>query len=398
MRRIIISISIIFFFQTCTKNDSDQLKDNSNQLKCDCSSGFPEPEAIYCPGQLCKSDSCLTYFNIWKELFLSRNQMSREYFDNHITLCSTTLHKWAEGTSFEIFYKVKIEWAEYRLLDKFIIYIASNLYPGLNVPRNVLLSKIQVESVLNGNYFSSQSGIITPVNELKYSSAVDAMKALINASEVDTFCFGSVSFPQRSLKKYTVGHPYFTASGVLNWNENKCINGLIDLITGETKINQDICYILFCFLKGTQITKPGGSAESIENIKSGERILSFNSKTMNFEEDIVQKVDSVIHNDIVTISFNDMTINKNTFDHPYYVKGKGWCSLKPKETLKKYKIKSSQLQIGDTCFKYYDNQLKEVYVKSISENLQTTMTYNISSLKKNHSFFANGILVSNESY
>jgi hypothetical protein len=324
--------------------------------------------------------------------------MSQEYFDNHITICSTTIHKWAEGTSFEIFYKVKIEWAEYRLLDKFIIYIASNIYPGLNVPRNVLLSKSQIETVLNGNYFSSQLGSITPVNELKYSSAKDAMKALINASNVDTFCLGSVSFPQRSLNKYTVGHPYFIAAGVLNWNENKCIDGSIDLITGETSINQDICYILFCFSKGTQITKPDGSTKSIEKIKSGDKLLSFNLNTMNVEEDVVQKVDSVIHNDIVTIVFNDMTITKNTSDHPYYVKGKDWCSLKPKETFKKYNIITSQLQIGDTCFKYYDNQLKEVYVRSISENVQTAMTYNISSLKKNHSFFANGILVSNESY
>ena len=264
MKRIIISISIFLLFQTCTKNDS-------GKLKCDCSQGLPEPETIYCPGQLCQSDTCMTYFSIWKELFLSRNQMSQQYFDNHITLCSTTIHKWAEGTSFEIFYKVKIEWAEYRLLDKFIIYIGSSLYPGLNVPRNVLLSKSQIETVLNGNYFSSQSSIITPVNELKYSSAEDAMKALINASEVDTFCSGSVSFPQRSLNNYTVGHPYFNASGVLNWKDNKCIEGSIDLITGETQISEGICYILFCFLKGTQITRPEGSSKSIENIKIGDR-------------------------------------------------------------------------------------------------------------------------------
>jgi hypothetical protein len=252
--------------------------------------------------------------------------------------------------------------------------------------------------VLDGNYFSSQLCKITPVNELKYSSAEDAMKALIHASNVDTFCLGSVSFPQRSLNMYSVGHPYFIASGVLNWDENKCIEGSIDLITGGTNINQDICYILFCFSKGTQVTQPNGSTKSIEKINSGEKILSFNLNTMNTEEDIVQKVDSVIHDDIVAIVFNDLTINKNTFDHPYYVKGKGWCSLKPLETTQKYKIKTSQLQIGDTCFKYHGNQLIEVYVKSISESIGAYMTYNISGLKKNNSFFANGILVSNESY
>ena len=391
MKRIIFLSGILCLFFSCTK-------DSNNRLKCDCSLGYPPPEPIYCPGQLCQSDSCQTYFNIWKDLFLSKNQMSQEYFDDHITLCSTTIHKWAEGTSFEIFYKVKIEWAEYRLLDKFIFYIASNLYPGLDVPRNILLSESQIETVLNGNYFSSQMSIITPVNELKYTSETDAMKALINASYVDTFCIGSVSYLQKSFDKYTIGHPYFIASGVLNWNDNKCIEGSIDLITGETYINEQNCYILFCFSKGTQIMQYDGSIKPIDKIKIGDRILSINLSSMKVEEDIVQKVDSVIHNDMVTIVFNDMTTNSNTSDHPYLVKGRGWSSFKPKMTMDKYKIKTSQLQIGDTCFKYRNNRLTGVYVKSITENNGLTMTYNISNLKKNNSFFANGILVSNESY
>jgi hypothetical protein len=391
MKRIIFLISIFCLFQTCTK-------DNDNKLKCDCSQGYPETEPIYCPEQFCQSDSCQTYFNIWKDLFLSKNQMSKEYFDNHITLCSSTIHKWAQGTSFEIFYKVKIGWAEYRLLDKFIFYIASNLYPGLDVPRNVLLSKSQIATVLNGSYFSSQMSKINPVNELKYTAEKDAMKALINASYVDTFCVGSVSFPQKSFDKYNVGHPYFMASGVLNWNDNKCIEGSIDLITGETNINEQICLIIFCFSKGTQITQHDGSVKTINKIKIGDKILSFNLSTMKIEEDFVQKVDSVFHNDMVTIVFNDMTTNENTSDHPYLVRGKGWSSFKPKITMDKYKIKTSQLQIGDTCFKYQNNRLSEVYVKSITENNGLTMTYNISNLKKNNSFFANGILVSNESY
>lgn len=390
MKRIVFVISIFYLFQTCTK-------DNTNQLKCDCSQGYPPTDPIYCSGLLCQSDSCQTYFGIWKELFLSKNQMSQEYYDDHIILCSSSIHNWDDGASFEIYYKVKIGWVEYRLYDQFIIYIASNVYPGLDVPRSVLLSKSQIETILNGNYFSSQLGKVTPVNELKFASAADAMSALIRASNVDTFCIGSASFPQRSFDKYTVGHPFFMASGVLNWNDNKCIEGSIDLITGKTFVNENICYILFCFSKSTQIMLPDGSTKSIDKIKGGDKILSFNLKTMNVEEDIVQKVDSVIHNDIVTIMFNDMTVNVNTMDHPYFVKGKGWCSLKPKESMDKYKIKTSLIQIGDTCLKYDKDKLKEVCVKTITEKTESVMTYNISSLKRNNSFFANGILVSNES-
>jgi hypothetical protein len=66
------------------------------------------------------------------------------------------------------------------------------------------------------------------------------------------------------------------------------------------------------------------------------------------------------------------------------------------QTTQKYNIKAQQLLIGDTCFKYEDKKLTEVRVKSIQENPGEVMTYNISRLEKNKSFFANGILVSDE--
>jgi hypothetical protein len=324
--------------------------------------------------------------------------MSQEYFDNHIILCNTIVHKWAQGISFEIFYKIKIDWAEFRLIDQFIIYIAGNLYPGLAVPRNVLLSKSYIETVIDNRYFSSQIGQITPQAKLKYSTKKDAMNALNNASNVDSFCVGSVSFPQKTFDIYNVGHPYLMASGVLNWSENRCIEGSIDLITGETNVKEGICFIEFCFSGNTQIKQANGPSVPIKKIKSGDRILTMDLKSMKVEEDIVQKVDSVLHNDVVLIEFNDKTINESTSDHPYYVPAEGWCSSNPTETIKKYKTKIAQLQPGDSCIKYENNKLKHVFIKSISSKPGAIMTYNISRLKKNNNYFANGILVSNENF
>jgi hypothetical protein len=117
---------------------------------------------------------------------------------------------------------------------------------------------------------------------------------------------------------------------------------------------------------------------------------------MKIEEDIVKQIDSVKHSDIVHISFNDLTTNDNTFDHPYYVKNKGWCSYKPLLTIQKYNLQTKQLLIGDTCFKYQDNRLIEVQIKNIAEKSGEVMTYNISRLERNKTYFANGVLVSNE--
>jgi hypothetical protein len=117
---------------------------------------------------------------------------------------------------------------------------------------------------------------------------------------------------------------------------------------------------------------------------------------MKIEKDLVQKIDSVTHKDIIDIIFSDNTKLSSTWDHPYYVKSKGWCSFKPQETLQKYGLKTSPLKIGDTCIKYNENTLTEVQVRSLSENRGDVKTYNISRLKKNKSYFANGILVSTE--
>jgi hypothetical protein len=59
-------------------------------------------------------------------------------------------------------------------------------------------------------------------------------------------------------------------------------------------------------------------------------------------------------------------------------------------------LHTNQLLAGDTCFKFRNNKLTEVLIKEITENPGEVMTYNISRLKTNKSYFANGILVSNE--
>jgi hypothetical protein len=170
----------------------------------------------------------------------------------------------------------------------------------------------------------------------------------------------------------------------------------MDLVTGEVKVNFNACYILFCFAKETQVTLNNGLTRRIDRLKPGDKVLTVNLKTMNQEEDMVLQVNSVIHKNMVRIEFNDLTVNENTSDHPYYVKSKGWCSYKPLETKEKYNLSTKQLQIGDTCFKYQDSKLVEVQVKSIRENIGDARTYNISKLKKNKNYFANSILVSNE--
>lgn len=370
-------------------------------MTSDCSHFSQYAESISCNGSICQSDTCNTYLGIWKELFLAKNQMTREYFDNHITLCNTATYKYTElGISFEFAYKITIDWFETKLEEDFLIWLASSYtqqYPALSLPSNSLLSRDQINSQINNSFFSSGIHTISPINQLIYPTKQRAMKAMAQAAGVNNMCPITINLLYPDLTNLPAGHPFLEASGVVNWDEDKCVTGKMDLVTGDVEVDNYGCRpILFCFTRGTKIAQNDLATKSIEKVRIGDTILSVNQETMKIEEDIVKQIDSVNHKDIVHITFSDLTENNNTFDHPYYVKDKGWCSFRPLETLQKYNLKTKQLLIGDICFKCKDNKLIEVQIKNMSESPGEVMTYNISRLQRNKTYFANGILVSNE--
>jgi hypothetical protein len=186
------------------------------------------------------------------------------------------------------------------------------------------------------------------------------------------------------------------AGGALSWKNNQCISGTMDLATDYLEVAKGACFITFCFTEASNIALDKDHSKPIKKIKKGDRILSLNLETMLIENDVVKQIDSVKHSDIIHISFNDRTENYNTADHPYYVKNKGWCSFRPSQTFQKYNLKTKLLLVGDTCLKIRNNELCEVRVKNITENPGEVMTYNISRLERNSTYFANGILVSDE--
>jgi hypothetical protein len=236
MRKILI---LFLFLFSCSKSGENKPAISEVDL-----SHCLTIDPAICSGVLCQSDTCQTYFSVWKELFIHRNQMSQDYFNNHITPCIAQLHNWVDGISFEISYKVKIDWAEAVLSDKLAIWLSKTtigLYPSLDIPRNILLSSDQITELLSIQAFNSSINSVSPVNKLKFSSLIDAMTSLINASNVDTLCTGNVFFQSPNYKSPPVGNPFVEASGVLDWNENRCITSSIDLVTGLTNIFYNVC-------------------------------------------------------------------------------------------------------------------------------------------------------------
>jgi hypothetical protein len=300
---------------------------------------------------------------------------------------------------FALEYKFKIDWFETKFEEDFMIlltplYLQDN--PDISLPVNILLSKDQISENIGNSFFATPMNTISPIDHLNYSSKQEAIMALATAAGVNDMCTSNLSIQYMNVDNPQIGHPVLTASATVNMEENKCVSGIMDLSTDYLDVEHIACMITFCFTKGTSIVIDNNVSKLIEKIKQGDRILSVNQKTMKIENDIVKQIDSVKHSDIVHITFSDLSSNDNTADHPYFVKDKGWCSFRPLQTTQKYNLKAKQLMVGDTCFKYQDNKLIEVRVKDIKEHSGEVMTYNISQLERNKTYFANGILVSNE--
>jgi hypothetical protein len=333
-------------------------------------------------------------------MFLAKNQMTEDYFNKHITICNTATYKYTnQGFQFELAYKLNIDWFETKFEEGFMIwlypsYLRNN--PAISLPSNILLSKDQISANISNPFFSDLLHTISSIDHLNYSSRQEALLVLAHAGGVNSMCSSTIGVQYKDAPNPPIGHPLLIAVAAISWKNNQCVSGTMDLASDYLEMSRNACMITFCFTEASNIALDKDHSKSIKRIKTGDRILSVNPETMKIENDIVKQIDSVKHNDIVHISFSDLTENDNTSDHPYWVKNKGWCSYKPSQTEQKYNLKTKQLQIGDTCLKYQHHQLIEVRIKNITEKPGEVMTYNISRLEKNKTYFANGILASDE--
>ena len=149
-----------------------------------------------------------------------------------------------------------------------------------------------------------------------------------------------------------------------------------------------------CFVAGTPITMGDGTTKAIERIEIGDEVMNYNFKDEEVQIGKVTTIDMPVHADIIEISFNSKT-TKNTFDHPYWVVGKGWSSYKPEWTKKRYDIESNQLEVGDKCLELRDGKLVEREITDITEDINPVQTYSLE-ITTNHNYFANDVLVHNK--
>jgi len=150
-----------------------------------------------------------------------------------------------------------------------------------------------------------------------------------------------------------------------------------------------------CFPEGTKITMADGTYKNIEEIRIGEKVLSYDVEKDEFANWRVKMLGYPVH-PVVTI--NDGLIQA-TVDHPFYVKKsdgtKSWAAYDPNiaETAITYDGAVLDLEVGDQL---YSSDLKWIKVENIEYNSELIQTYNIISFSGSKTYFANDVLVYEE--
>jgi hypothetical protein len=243
---------------SCTYHDVS-LSSFENLSKVDCSHSPEYPSVVTCSESICQSDTCNNYLGIWKELFLTKNQMTEQYYNNHITLCKIAVYKYAnQGIQFEITYKFSIDWFETSLEEGFMVWLYPSYLqdnPTITLPSETLLSKDQISNNINNPFFGYPIHTISPIDHLKYASREEAIDSLALAAGVEGMCVNTLSIQYQNKDNPSLGHPILEAYAVLNMNENRCVSGIMDLSTDYIQTKKNACLIQFCFTRGTKIIK-----------------------------------------------------------------------------------------------------------------------------------------------
>ena len=145
-----------------------------------------------------------------------------------------------------------------------------------------------------------------------------------------------------------------------------------------------------CFAAGTKVLLSDGSSKNIEDIKTGDVVVSYSFITSENENKVVGKLLSVLSDHISYVTLSNGVILKITNDHPIYT-NKGWAAIDVELTKTKYDLPVEQLVVGDLV-KTIDGY---VDVVSIETKEEPTMTFTLKDVEDNANFYAEGVLVHN---
>jgi len=167
---------------------------------------------------------------------------------------------------------------------------------------------------------------------------------------------------------------------------------VVDVIASEPCINiannQSGAH---CFNAQTMIATLDGE-KMIEQLKFGDKILTYNYLTKKIEPAIVDSIAFFHHHEMVELVFDNGVIIQTTEDHPFFSDGIYYSVMAHNN----YGLTTKKMKVGQKFDFLGKNKIIKVKLKEIKPYSTCEDTYAIVLLDKNTLFFANGVCVSVE--
>jgi hypothetical protein len=165
------------------------------------------------------------------------------------------------------------------------------------------------------------------------------------------------------------------------------------IINGSTAFNSLVTHNAPCFVEGTPVLMEDGTYLNIENVKIGDKVLSFNFKNNESKSSTVLNIFSKKVSQVVKYEFESGKELVATIDHPVYVIDKGWSSYSDSVSNTLYILEEpvKKIEIGDVVKLH--NQTDVLVNTKILEGDYTV--YNLSEIEKYHNYYANDVLSHN---
>ena len=131
------------------------------------------------------------------------------------------------------------------------------------------------------------------------------------------------------------------------------------------------------------ITLSDGTYHQIKHIELGTKIKTYDDETGKLQNSTVLEVVKVLQENLIKYKFSDNTEIIATDDHPFYIASDSYTDSDYRP-----------LEMGDEVLNDELNKIKVVNVKKIEGLIET---YNINRTNNGKNYFANRVLVSDES-
>jgi len=152
-----------------------------------------------------------------------------------------------------------------------------------------------------------------------------------------------------------------------------------------------------CFPAGTLIDMGDGGQKVIEDVRIGDRVLSFDLINNEKVVTVVSEIEAPIREGLYTMIFEDGSVLRLTNEHPLYIKkqsGKiGWGSIVPGASEREGIYNLFTIEVGDFVF---TNELGYKKIIDISYKHGDIQAYNLKNVELYHNFFADGFLAHNK--